>query len=146
MRVNESFSLTYSGFNTNMNTNYASGQEMAELSPMNVELKSLDATLEIVESTLANAGILHIGGLGAVSLAVMLGTISSIALLIRGTFVYYLTNYAPKGRAINRLMFLDQVRFYYDFLGDGDHGVLGLVWVHIYIMFFLNMVYLARTV
>ena len=112
MRVNESFSLTDSGFNTNMNTNYASGQELAEFSPMNFELKSLDATLEIVESTLANAGILHIGGLGAVSLAVMLGTISSIALLIRGTFVYYLTNYAPKGRAINRLMFLDQVRFY----------------------------------
>ena len=102
MRVNESFSLTTdSGFNTNMNTNYASGQELAEFSPMNFELKSLDATLEIVESTLANAGILHIGGLGAVSLAVMLGTISSIALLIRGTFVYYLTNYAPKGRAIN---------------------------------------------
>ena len=118
MRVNESFSLTDSGFNTNMNTNmYASGQELAEFSPMNFELKSLDATLEIVESTLANAGILHIGGLGAVSLAVMLGTISSIALLIRGTFVYYLTNYAPKGRAINRLMFLDQVRFYYDFFG-----------------------------
>ena len=107
-----SFPLLDREFNHKLETKHPSDHELADLSPLSFELRSLDAVFEIVESTMSHAGILHIGGLGAVSLAVMLGTMSSLALIIRGTFTYYLHNYAPKGRAINRLMFVDQVRFF----------------------------------
>ena len=74
-----------------------------------IELWYLDGTFQVVESTLSHAGILHIGGIGGVGLAVILGVVASSALMIRGTFVYYLNNYAPRGRALNKLMLFDQV-------------------------------------
>ena len=73
------------------------------------ELLYLNGTFQVIESTLSHAGILHIGGVGGVGLAVILGIIASLALMIRGTFVYYLKNYAPQGRALNKLMLFDQV-------------------------------------
>ena len=76
---------------------------------MVTELWYLNATFQVIESTLSHAGILHIGGVGGVGLAVILGTSASLALMIRGTFIYYLKNYAPRGRALNRLMLFDQV-------------------------------------
>ena len=88
-----SFPLLDREFNHKLETKHPSDHELADLSPLSFELRSLDAVFEIVESTMSHAGILHIGGLGAVSLAVMLGTMSSLALIIRGTFTYYLHNY-----------------------------------------------------
>ena len=73
------------------------------------ELWYLNGTFQVMESTLSHAGILHIGGVGGVSLAVILGIIASSALAIRGIFTHYLMNYAPKGRALNKLMLVDQV-------------------------------------
>ena len=73
------------------------------------ELWYLNGTFQVIESTLSYAGILHIGEVGGLGLAVILGIIASLALAIRGTFIYYLKNYAPKGRAFNRLMLFDQV-------------------------------------
>ena len=73
------------------------------------ELWYLDGTFEVIESILSHAGILHIGGVGGVGLAVILGIIASLALMIRGIFVFYLKNYAPRGRALNKLMLFDQV-------------------------------------
>ena len=73
------------------------------------ELWYLNGTFQVIESTLSHAGILHIGGIGGVGLSVILGITASVALTIRGIFTYYLINYAPKGRALNRLMLFDQV-------------------------------------
>ena len=64
------------------------------------ELLYLDGIFQVIESTLSHVGILHMGGIEGVGLAVILGIISSLALVIRGTFIYYIKNYAPKGRAL----------------------------------------------
>ena len=66
--------------------------------------------IQILETTLSNLGVLHLGGVGGAGLATILGIAASSGLMIRGMFVYYLTFYAPKNRPINKLMMLDQVR------------------------------------
>ena len=90
------------------------------------ELWYLNGTFQVIESTLSHAGILHIGGVGGVSLAVILGIIASSALAIRGIFTYYLMNYAPKGRALNRLMLVDQVSQSFDLIKNKSFGYLAL--------------------
>ena len=92
------------------NISFFEGEALEEFNTkMVTELWYLNATFQVIESTLSHAGILHIGGVGGVGLAVILGTSASLALMIRGTFIYYLKNYAPRGRALNRLMLFDQV-------------------------------------
>jgi len=92
------------------NKSFFEGEALEEFNTkMVTELWYLNATFQVIESTLSHAGILHIGGVGGVGLAVILGTSASLALMIRGTFIYYLKNYAPRGRALNRLMLFDQV-------------------------------------
>ena len=88
-------------------TDFVLNQELHNSS--HPELWYLNGTFQVTESTLSHAGILHIGGVGGVGLAVILGIMASLALMIRGTFVYYLNNYAPRGRALNKLMLFDQV-------------------------------------
>ena len=87
----------------------ATNSQILHNSTQSEELLYLNGTFQVIESTLSHVGILHIGGIEGVGLAVILGIIASLALVIRGTFIYYLKNYAPKGRALNRLMLFDQV-------------------------------------
>ena len=109
MIANESFfeGEALEEFNTKMVTESSYDHELHDST--HPELWYLNGTFHVIESTLSHAGILHIGGVGGVSLAVILGTSASLALMIRGTFIYYLKNYAPRGRALNRLMLFDQV-------------------------------------
>ena len=87
----------------------ATNSQILHNSTQSEELLYLNGTFQVIESALSHVGILHIGGIEGVGLAVILGIIASLALVIRGTFIYYLKNYAPKGRALNRLMLFDQV-------------------------------------
>ena len=73
-------------------------------------LSELNEAIQVLETSLSNIGVLHLGGVGGAGLATILGIVASSGLLIRGIFVYYFANYAPKNRPINKLMMLDQVR------------------------------------
>ena len=108
MTAVKSISETLDVYNIRMVTE-TSNDQIPHNSTHPEELLYLNGTFQVIESTLSHVGILHIGGVEGVGLAVILGTIASLALVIRGTFIYYLKNYAPKGRAINRLMLFDQV-------------------------------------
>ena len=66
--------------------------------------------IQILETTLSNLGVLHIGGVGGAGIATILAIVASSGLMIRGMFVYYLACYAPRNRPVNKLMMLDQVR------------------------------------
>ena len=74
------------------------------------QLWQLNEAIHILETTLSNLGVLHLGGVGGAGLATILGIVASSGLMIRGMFVYYLTNHAPKNRPVNKLMMWDQVR------------------------------------
>ena len=104
----KSISETLDVYNIGMVTE-ATNSQILHNSTQSEELLYLNGTFQVIESTLSHVGILHIGGIEGVGLAVILGIIASLALVIRGTFIYYLKNYAPKGRALNRLMLFDQV-------------------------------------
>ena len=104
----KSISETLDVYNIGMVTE-ATNSQILDNSTQSEELLYLNGTFQVIESTLSHVGILHIGGIEGVGLAVILGIIASLALVIRGTFIYYLKNYAPKGRALNRLMLFDQV-------------------------------------
>ena len=104
----KSISETLDVYNIGIGTEAANGQILHN-STHPEKLLYLNGTFQVIESTLSHVGILHIGGIEGVGLAVILGIIASLALVIRGTFIYYLKNYAPKGRALNRLMLFDQV-------------------------------------
>ena len=73
------------------------------------DLWFLNGAVKVLETSLSSPGLLHLGGIGAVSLATILGIVSCSEILIRSTFVYYLKYHAPKERDINRLMMQDQV-------------------------------------
>ena len=64
-------------------TDFVLNQELHNSS--HPELWYLNGTFQVIESTLSHAGILHIGGVGGVGLAVILGIMASLALMIRGT-------------------------------------------------------------
>ena len=73
-------------------------------------LSQLNEAIQVLETSLSNIGVLHLGGVEGAGLTTILGIVASSGLMIRGIFVYYLANYAPKNRPINKLMMLDQVR------------------------------------
>ena len=73
-------------------------------------LTKLNEAIQVLDTSLSNIGVLHLGGVEGAGLATILGIVASSGLMIRGIFVYYLANYAPKNRPINKLMMLDQVR------------------------------------
>ena len=77
------------------------------------DLWVLNGAVKVLETSLSSPGLLHLGGIGAVSLATILGIVSSCEILTRSTFVYYLKYHAPKERDINRLMMQDQVNSFY---------------------------------
>ena len=108
MTAVKSISETLDVYNIRMVTE-TSNDQIPHNSTHPEELLYLNGTFQVIESMLSHVGILHIGCVEGVGLAVILGTIASLALVIRGTFIYYLKNYAPKGRALNRLMLFDQV-------------------------------------
>ena len=104
----KSISETLDVYNIGMVTE-ATNSQILHNSTQSEELLYLNGAFQVIESALSHVGILHIGGIEGVGLAVILGIIASLALVIRGTFIYYLENDAPKGRALNRLMLFDQV-------------------------------------
>ena len=67
-------------------------------------------TVCVVDSKSSTIGILDIGTLGGIGIALVIVVIAVIGFIIRVLFLYYLTYEAPKERPLNTLMYHDQVR------------------------------------
>ena len=91
------------GTMTESSNNTAGGEYLLHLSHFN-------ESIQVLQTSLSNLGVLHMGGVGGAGLAAILGIVASSGLSLRGIFVYYLAYYAPGKRPINKLMMVDQVR------------------------------------
>ena len=66
-------------------------------------------SIYILESSLSTLVVLQLGEVGGWGTALIFGIFTSIGLLIKGIFVYYIHFWAQKDRPINSMLWLDNV-------------------------------------
>ena len=67
-------------------------------------------SIYVLESSLSTLGLFQLGEIGGWGTALIFGILTSIGLLIKSVFVYYIHYWAPKDRPINALILVDNVR------------------------------------
>ena len=66
-------------------------------------------SIYILESSLSTLGVLQLGEVGGLGTALIFGILTSIGLIIKGIFAYYIHFWAQKDRPINSMLWLDNV-------------------------------------
>ena len=70
----------------------------------------VNESIYVFESSLSTLGLLQLGETGGWGTALIFGILTSIGLLIKSAFVYYIHYWAPKDRPLNTLILVDNVR------------------------------------